>query len=193
MLPTLNLISVLAAVVFFFLPWTSIECRGERMATQTGLQVISGSAKMEPSQEPVRLQLGNTEDSSLGNSYLAGAALFCTGAGLILALAAVFNGKRELSGAPGVLCAIALGCLITQASLGFPAKATLVKRFTAAPDAKKSPLDGLGKEISREVVDRIQVHPLSWFHLELAALGIPALLSLNRLLNRMRIDSERRA
>jgi hypothetical protein len=194
MLPTLNLISALAAVVFFFLPWTSIECRGERMATQTGLQLISGSAKMEPSTDPVRIQIGTTEDASLGNSYLAGAALFCAASGSILALAAVFNGKRELSSASGILCTVALVCLITQASLGFPAKETMVKRFSGAPSAGKSasPLDSLGEEISREVIDRLQVHPLPWFYLELAALGIPALLFVNRLLDRMRIATERR-
>ena len=69
MLPTLNFVSALAAVVFFFLPWTSIECRGERMATQTGLQVISGSANVEASTDPVRMEIEASGEVSLGRSY----------------------------------------------------------------------------------------------------------------------------
>ena len=194
MLPTLNFVSALAAVVFFFLPWTSIECRGERMATQTGLQVISGSAKVDDSTDPVRMEIEASGEVSLGRSYFAAAALLCAVSAVVMALAGATRGRRDLSGASGALCAIALTCLITQAAMGFPAKETLVRRISEGPSGEPagSPLEVLGKEIAREVVDRIQVHPMFWFYLELAALGIPTVILLNRLLDRMRISSERR-
>ena len=194
MLPTLNLVSALAAVVLFLLPWTSIECRGERMATQTGLQLIAGSAKMAVESESARIELEEQEETSLGRSYLAAGALLCAVSAAVMALAAATRGRRDLGRATGVLCTAALACLITQASLGFPARETLVRRISGGPagEAPGSPLEVLGEEISREAATRIQVHPLPWFYLELAALGIPALLLLNGLLDRMKPDAGRR-
>lgn len=193
MLPTLNFVSALAAVVFFFLPWTSIECRGERIATQTGLQLIAGSATVAAETESARVQVEAEEKRSLGISYLAAAALLCAISATVMALAAATRGRRDLGRASGLLCAAGLICLITQASLGFPARQTLVNRIAGGPagEAAGSPLEVLGEEISREAADRIQVHPMSWFYLELAALGIPALIMLNGLLDRMKPAAER--
>ena len=194
MLPTLNLVSALAAAVFFFLPWTSIECRGERMATQTGLQLIAGSATMAVESEQARIEFEQQEETSLDRSYPAAVALLCTVSAVVMALAAATRGRRDLGRASGLLCTIALVCLIAQASLGFPARETLVRRISGGPagEAPGSPLEVLGEEISREAATRIQVHPLPWFYLELAALGIPALLLLNGLLDRMKPDAGRR-
>ena len=165
------------------------------MATQTGVQLITGSAKSEQASDDERIKVEAKSEDSLGNSYLAAGALFCAGCAAVLALAAATRGTRELSIAPGVLCAVALACLITQAAMGFPAKKALEEKLSAAPAIREkgSPLDALGAEISREVVNRIQVHPMPWFYAELAALGRPTLIFLNALFDRMRRASERRA
>ena len=196
MIPKLNLLSALAAVLFFFLPWTSIECHGRQMATQTGVQVMTGGATQIEQTDSIRLEVKSRKDPSLGRSYLAIVALLCAVSAVVVGFAAVVTGHGNFSGGPGMLCAWALACLIAQAALDFPAKRELTKELAGKSrglSKSKSGAEGLEQALSEEIGSRIQVRPLPGFYAELAALGIPTLILLNGLLDRLRAASEKRA
>jgi hypothetical protein len=196
MIPKLNLLSALAAVLFFFLPWTSIECNGRPMATQTGVQVMTGGATTVEQTDSLRLEVKSRKDPSLGRSYLAIVALLCAVSAVVTGFAAVVTGHRHFAGGPGMLCAWALACLITQAALDFPAKRELTKELAGKGSGlskSKSGAEGLEQALSEEVAARIHVRPLPGFYAELAALGIPTLILLNGLLDRLRAAGEKRA
>jgi hypothetical protein len=188
MLPKLNLVSTVAAVVMFFLPWLSIECSGERMATQSGFQTITGKATptREAAARDIRL---DRSEGSLGHSYLAGMALVVTGIGAVVAFMALGTGRRDLASFSGGLCSAAFVCLLIQAAIGFPAEKELLKDLRdkrPAGSPHDSPFEELGNELSKELNVRIRVTTLPWFYLQLLALSIPSAIFLNDRLGRMK-------
>ena len=194
MIPKLNFISALAAALFFFLPWTSIECNGRPMAKQTGVQVMTGGATAVEQTDSLRLEVKSRKNPSLGRSYLAIVALLCAVSAVVTGFAAILTGHRHFSGGPGMLCASALACLIAQAALDFPAKRELTKELAGKNrGSAPSGVEGFEQVLSEEVAARIQVRPLPGFYAELAALGIPTLILLNGLLDRLRAAGEKRA
>ncbi|WP_035612597.1 hypothetical protein [Haloferula sp. BvORR071] len=190
MIPKLNIVSALAALVFFFLPWVSIECNGRRMGSQTGVQMIVGSAtSAAPStpQQPGEFRLSERKES-LGTSYLAAAALIAVASALLISFAALVKGDKDSERGGGILCVFALAFLLTQAALGFPAKREMEKVLEKQrdPGAEKGPHDDVGKQIAQQLVASVDVKPTQWFYLELAALGLPALILGNALLDRLK-------
>ena len=190
MIPKLNLVSALAALVFFFLPWISIECSGERMATQTGVQLITGSATptREAEARGAKMERRGNDDSA-GHSYLAALALIGALAALVISFSALTTGRADLARGSGVLCAASLACLLLQAALGFPVKSAMEKDLETGKQPSHqevAPLDEIGRGLAKEILARIQVHPTPWFYLELLALGIPSAVLLNSLLDRLR-------
>lgn len=190
MIPKLNLVSALAALVFFFLPWISIECSGERMATQTGVQLITGSATPTRNAEARGMKMESRgNDDSAGHSYLAALALIGALAALVISFSALTTGRADQARGSGVLCAVALACLLLQAALGFPVKRAMEKDLETGKQpshGEATPLDEMGKGFAREILARIQIHPTPWFYLELLALGIPSVVLLNSLLDRLK-------
>jgi hypothetical protein len=189
-IPKLNIVSALAALVFFFLPWVSIECNGRRMGTQTGVQMIVGTAT---SVSPVETRPGTSqvqvgEDKSLGISYLAAAALIAVASALLISFAALIKGDKDNERGGEILCTLALAFLLAQAAVGFPAKREMQKAVDEQGDAKpaKGSLDEFGKQIAEQLVVAVEVRPTQWFYLELAALGLPALILGNSLLDRIK-------
>jgi hypothetical protein len=180
-IPKLNIVSALAALVFFFLPWVSIECNGKRMGTQTGVQMIVGTAtSVSPASQP-KAEFRNSEGKeSLGSSYLASA--------LLIAFAALIKGDKDNERGAEILCTLALVLLLTQAALGFPAKREMQKALEEQRNStpEKGSLDEMGKKIAEQLVVAIEVKPTQWFYLELAALALPALILGNALLDRMK-------
>lgn len=186
MIPKLNLVSALAALVFFFLPWVSIECRGERMATQTGLQMVIGSGTPENRTRQGVLEVDEEEMQSLGHSYLAAVALIAIIGALLMALASLIVGRRDLDHGCGVLCAAALVCLVLQFSFGFPAQKA-IRDDLLKPRSGGLTIDiPLGEAAQKEVLDSIRVIPLPWFRWELAALALPTLILGNAFLDRIK-------
>jgi len=187
MLPKLNLVSAVAAVVLFFLPWLSIECNGRRMATQTGVQMIVGKATPTPQAISEHIHIEG-RDESVGHSYLAGLALLTTGIAAVVAFMALRTGRKDLSRFSGGLCSCAFACLLAQAALGFPAKKELLKGANPIPGAREIDvsLSDAGRALTQEIAGRIQVTPLPWFYLELFLLAIPSAVFVNGLLDQVK-------
>jgi hypothetical protein len=188
MIPKLNVVSVLAALVFFFLPWVSIECGGSRMGAQNGFQTIVGvgspSSEAAAKNAPAR---GGGRSS--GNSYLVAFALIAVISAAAMAWAALLSDREDLSDAVGMLCATALACLVAQAILGFPVKREVMKATRTANDPAAVGAGSFGeleKMLSNELAGRIEIKMTPWFFLELSALGIPSVLLMSTLAGRLR-------
>ena len=188
MIPKLNLVSALAALVFFFLPWVSIECNGKRMGTQTGVQMIVGAATTTPAFQSGGAVPQTEDKKSLGVSYLATAALIAVVAALLVAFAGLIKGSSDDELGAGILCTMALAFLLLQAALGFPAKTELQKALDAQGEftQPKDALNQAGKAVAEQLVGMLEIRPTPWFYLELAALGIPVLILGNALLDRIK-------
>jgi hypothetical protein len=188
-IPKLNLVSALAALVFFFLPWVSIECRGERMATQTGVQMLIGSATATQRSKDKQVKFAD-EGESLGHSYLGAIALVAVAGALLMSFAALIAGRRDLDHGCGVLCAVALVCLLLQLSFGFPAERAIREDILKPPSSEgvtmNIDLGEMGQTLQKEVLAGIRVAPLPWFYWELAALALPTLVLGNALLDRIK-------
>lgn len=180
MLPKLNLVSALAALVFFFLPWVEIECSGEKTATQTGFQAITGTATPnKPAQAQGPKLDGGSE--SLGNSYLAAFALVGVISAAVIGFASMISDRADLARATAFLCGCAFVCLAIQLVIGFPVETTLREKLGGQQELAgkpKGPLDEIGREFARKLAAEVKVRPAKWFYLELGALGIPPLLML---------------
>lgn len=178
MLPKLNLVSALAALVFFFLPWVEIECSGEKTATQTGFQTITGAATP---MKPLKGTHPDESGESLGNSYLAAFALVGVVSAAVIGFASMISDRADLARATAFLCGCAFACLAIQLVIGFPVESTLREKLGGPQEAAgkpKGPLDEIGREFARKFAAEVKVRPSKWFYLELGALGIPALLML---------------
>ena len=189
MIPKLNIVSALAALVFFFLPWVSIECNGKRMGTQTGVQMIMGTATSStPQGRPETPQAKMDEGKSLGTSYLAAAAAIAVASALLIAFAALIKGDKDNERGAEILCTLALVLLLLQAAIGFPAKREMQKSLDEQRGATpaKGSFDEVGTQLAEQLVASVEVRPTQWFYMELAALGVPALILGNALLDRLK-------
>ncbi|WP_367874692.1 hypothetical protein [Luteolibacter sp. Populi] len=187
-IPKLNIVSALAALVFFFLPWVSIECNGKRLATQTGVQMIVGATTPNPAFQSRMPTPRKEEKQSLGASYLAAAALIAVASALLVAFAGLIKGSSDDEFGAGILCTMALAFLLLQLALGFPAKREMQRALDERGQVsqQKNALEPLEKSIAEQLAGGLEIRPTQWFYLELAALGIPVLILGNALLDRIK-------
>jgi hypothetical protein len=214
--------SSLAALVLFGLPWIDIQCSEKSMVTQTGFQAIYGGASMS---DEMRAQAGRsgTDDNSNSGDSMGSAPLLAIA--LIAILGAVAHsgialfrggdraeyGWRPYTGTPciallfnrdraecfsSILPAVALGLLLMQLMLGFPAKKKVLESMSQKPPESKSvddPFSGLGESMAAAMMMNIRVKTTPVFYFELLALGIPTLLLVNGFIDKRRKESEQAA
>lgn len=192
MLPKLNLVSALAALVFFFLPWVEIECSGEKSASQTGFQTITGMATPTKHSQAQGAKLEG-DGESLGTSYLAAFALVGAVSAAVIGFASMISDRADLARATAFLCGCAFACLAIQLVIGFPAETTLREKLGGQKEVAgqpKGPLDEIGREFARKLAAGIEVRPSKWFYLELGVLGIPPLLMLGASVGSRRVPRD---
>ncbi|HSP41740.1 MAG TPA: hypothetical protein VLO11_02615 [Luteolibacter sp.] len=188
-LQKINLVTALAALVLFFLPWIDIQCSGTSMATQSGVQVIYGGGS--PSQEMKDLDEkgGESEGESMGFAPLVGLALLAVIGAVAAAFAAIRSAAPVRGNLPGVLCAVALGLIALQMSVGFPVKKKLAEELSAQSQSEQradDPFAGLGEGMAQAMMMQIQVRHLPSLYFMLVALGLPTLILANGLIDRMK-------
>ena len=190
-LQKINLVTALAALVLFFLPWIDIQCSGTSMATQSGVQIIYGGGS--PSQEMKDMgekdQDGGSDSESMGYAPLVGLAFLAVIGAVVAAFAAIRSAEPGSGNLPGVLCAVALGLIALQMSLGFPVKKKLGEELSAQGQAEHragDPLAEVGESMAQAMMMQIQVRHLPSLYFMLVALGLPTLILANGLIDRMR-------
>lgn len=169
-LRTIKLTSAIAALVLFFMPWIDIQCSGKSLATQAGIQTITGMAT--PSSE-IEGIMKNDRRESLGSSALVATALLATGLGIACLLMALFNGNSKLDALGSILCVLALMCLLTQLFQGFPIKQQLIAKISM--DQASNPM-GMSDSLGFMMAANIQTVILPGFIATCSLLGIPSLL-----------------
>ncbi|PIR71965.1 MAG: hypothetical protein COU42_02990 [Candidatus Nealsonbacteria bacterium CG10_big_fil_rev_8_21_14_0_10_36_24] len=85
------------ALVCFFLPFSHISCQGEKIATLTGVQLVTGTTIGSP-----EMSFGSRENRQVDPEPLAILAFLCTFGGV---------GVSVLRGKKGVLASAITGCL----------------------------------------------------------------------------------
>ncbi len=187
MIAKLNLATTLAALLLFFLPWIDIQCSNQRLATQTGIQTIYGGGS--PANE-AEVKAVVKDEESLGASVWVGIALLAVMGAVVAAFMALSGAQGRAANAVGVCCAIALAALAIQAMAGFPVQTKVERGMTPTrrvePVNPANPFQGMGAGMAAAMMMNVKIKYLPPFYLELLALGIPTLVWINRLLDRLR-------
>jgi hypothetical protein len=194
MIQKINLASTFAALVLFFLPWVDLQCSGQSLATQTGIQVIYGGGSPSPELESMAKDPERSADhtlakeESMGYSILIALVFVLVAAAFVANLLSLRMGTLDQSNI-GLVCAIALLLLITQASIGFPAAAKLKEAMQEAGSTTtktESAFDAMGESMAKAVMINFKANHTPWLYLEMLALSIPALIYANGLIDRLK-------
>lgn len=187
MIAKLNIVSTLAALVFFFLPWIDIQCSNRSVMTQSGAQIIYGGGSVPKELKAMEDEAKRTgtarKEESVGISILVGIAwLAVVGAAVTSFLA--FRGTSPFPGnTAGVLCAVALTAISIQMAVGFPVVGKMTEDLSKESRGRAGGALFPGIEVAAAI---IQVRQLPALYLELIALGIPTLILGNSLLDKMK-------
>ena len=188
MIPKINLVSSLAALALFFLPWIDIQCSNKSFATQTGVQTICGKGTTSKEFDAGKSQSSSSsdKDESMGYSILAGVALIAVVAAVVCSFLLI----RGTAGLPrdlvGMLCAVAFAALAGQMMLGFPVKGKIDESMSESVKRGNNGDPFAGAGIAATMMMNIQVNYLPAIYCELFALGVPTLILANRLLDKLK-------
>ncbi len=169
----LNFFTLCGAIILFFLPWTTVQCSGHPVATQSGVQSIYAGASLSGELRGAANPRENPDEKAnadLGYAVLVGLALVAAIGGAIVAALALFKGMTAAA-KPGMFAAAALVLILIQLAVGFPINNTLTK---ARSEAAKTPQD-----MNFGAVVPISADRTFWFYAELILLAIPAGIFIN--------------
>ncbi len=197
MLQKLNFFSIFTALVLFCFPWVDIQCSEKTQATQSGLQVVYGGAtsfrdagETKPKNPENPEKPDNEAQETLGFAPLTATALALLIAAGYISWRELRSGKHHPDLLATALPAIALGLLLLQLKVGFPAEKRLPELLASKP-ASRSPekpvenfFQALVAQGSVVVAGNIEVKTLPSFYYLLATLGVPSLILANSLLNK---------
>lgn len=184
-LPRINTVTLLGALVLFFLPWTEIQCSGRHVATQSGLQAIYGGFSLSDDlQAKMDAEQGSAEpEDDIGYAYPIAIALLLVLVGTLMAgMQLLRAGKAPI--APGLLAALALALLALQIAIAFPVNREIARQMA---ESAASESDALAQSMSAMI--EVRADRTNWFIFELLCLAIPAGLYLNSKLPRPRQPS----
>lgn len=164
------------------------------MATQTGLQVIYGggsaSDEMKNLGDDTQTKSDSKSPDSMGYSPLIGLAFISVVSAAVFSYLALFRGSEGAVQYSSILPAVALGLILIQLMIGFPAKKKITESMTqGAAESRKSQSEddefsGLGESMATAMMMNIRIKTTPAFYLELLALGIPTLLLVNGLIDK---------
>jgi hypothetical protein len=194
LLQKINLVTSLAALILFFLPWIDIQCSGKSMATQTGIQTIYGGASpaqdMEAFEKAGRgRRNGGSSDDSMGFAPLVALAFLTVAGAVVSGFLAIRFAGEAYHNFTGIFCAVALGLLALQMMIGFPVKKNLGEQVAAQSKTEQredEPFEGFGEGMAQAMMMQIQIRHLPALYIELILLGIPALVLANGFIDRLR-------
>lgn len=194
MIQKLHIVTTLAALVLFFLPWIDIRCSQQSFATQTGFQTIYGGGSVSGAMEGFAEESGQAKaerensDESLGFSPLVALALLCVIGAVVMSFIAFRSGEAKQSNLVGALCAAALVLISAQMMIGFPAKKAVGKGMAEMSKTQTSgdPMDEMSKGMAQAMMLQIDVRHLPALYFALAMLGLPTLVLANGMLDRLK-------
>ena len=194
--------------VFVLRTEADIQCSEKSMATQTGFQVIYGggstSEEMKAMGDHSRRMSTSTKTTSkspdsMGYSPLIGLALISVVAAVWFSYLALFRGSDRADRYSTILPAVALGLVLLQLMMGFPAKKKIIEAMSEVSSRSQSsktkddPISGLGESMASAMMINIRVKTTPALYLELLALAIPTLLLANSLIDKHKKQGEQDA
>ena len=194
LLQKINLVTSLAALILFFLPWIDIQCSGKSMATQTGIQTIYGGGSPAQDMEAFEKEgrgrrSGVSDDDSMGSAPLVALAFLAVASAVVVAFLTLCSAKEASLNLTGILCAVALGLLALQMMAGFPVKKKLGEDMARQGKIERrgeEPFENFGEGMAQAMMMQIQIRHLPALYIELILLGIPGLILANGLIDRMK-------
>ncbi|MFD0896027.1 hypothetical protein KBB96_08775 [Luteolibacter ambystomatis] len=188
MLRKINLLTLISAIVLFFLPWIDIRCSGQAIATQTGLQTIYGGASPSDQMEAMAKETPSrraqrNDDDSLGWSPVIAVALLAILAGTVFAFLALRHGDSRHDTSTSLFATLGLILIAIQMAAGFPAGKALSDSMAREANSNNDPMTA---GLAGATLMNFDIRPLPALYLELAVLGIPTLIGINGLLDRLK-------
>ncbi len=185
----IKLASTVAALFLFALPWVDIQCSSKSVATQSGLQVINGSGSVSEEMKALGAEDSSptnplASDKSMGYAPLVGVALILVVAAVIFSCLSVFKSDARADKISLILPVIALGLLLIQLVIGFPAKNSILEAMSKETSESQYGDDEFANSMASAMMMNINVKTTPVFYLELFALGIPSLLLVNGLIDK---------
>ncbi len=167
LIPKINFGILIGALLLFLLPWTSVQCNGREIASQSGVQSVYGGISMSGELEG----LGKGETSPMQNkkggtgaAVIVAVALLFVFVALVVTSLIVFNNLKP-SIDPGMISALALGLLLLQAVIGFPVDKSVSEDQQQAPASAQ----GMPKELEMKMTSS----RTPWFYFEVIFLMVP--------------------
>ncbi|MGB0766630.1 MAG: hypothetical protein ACPGYV_02850 [Phycisphaeraceae bacterium] len=168
-IPNINFFTLLGACLLLFLPWTLVQCNGEAVGTQNGLQVAFGGFSSSPRFESMANQEESEDesDSELAFAYLTVASIVALLLGVVSAGLCYFKNTRSTKEA-GLLACLAFGCIFAQTLVGSP-----IEREVATMYEDEDPAEDNMERAMRSAIN-FDVTYTNWFYLYLLCLALPA-------------------
>ena len=126
-----SILSLVAALGLFFLPWMELECSGMSMASQTGVQALTGEVVMGSDIENTMNNIGNEFGQAMGAEQMSekaepksdyvDKAIYILIAAVVIVIAIVLCALGQFT-IGGIFGAVAGLLLIMQIAAGFPVK-----------------------------------------------------------------------
>jgi len=157
----------LAALILFFMPWTTITVNDESIVSQTGLQKMMGAFPVNDEMAQPEAEEGEQQNEEI--SYFALIVFLLVLGGVVISGMTLFKGF-DSSLSPGLIAAVALAALLLSSIMGFPIDREMVVIEEAMKEeAKIYRLMGWKRSDPELDVSRTFI-----FFLEMLALTIPA-------------------
>lgn len=194
LLQKINLVTSLAALILFFLPWIDIQCSNKSMATQTGIQTIYGGGSPAQDMEAFEKEgrgrrSGGSDDDSMGFAPLVALAFLAVAGAVVTAFLAIRFAGESRNNLTGILCAVALSLLALQMMVGFPVRKNLGEQLAAQSKTElrtDEPFKEFGEGMAQAMMMQIQIRQLPALYIELVMLGLPTLILANGWIDRMK-------
>jgi len=179
MIKKLRLGTSIAALILFALPWIDVRCSDQSMFTQSGFQTIYGGASLSEGMKGLANDGASDSDEveSLGAAPLVALALLAVIGAAAFSAVALFRGGESARMLSTSLPAVALGLLLLQLMVGFPAKKTITSQMSEG----QSEMDR-----AAAMMMNIQVKTLPAFYFQLLLLAVPTAMLANGLIDRHR-------
>lgn len=180
MLQKVNIISSLAALALFCLPWVNMKCSGITFATQSGLQIIYGgdSVDKEVLAEAIKEMPQAERTEKTGESVLILFSLIAVIGAIAASSLRFFKEDRIPKNLTAIFCTVALLMILTQMAVEFPAEKALRKMLT---NKDKS---NVKEGAEMKMIFKIDYATGLW--LEMMMLSVPILIVANTLMDTLK-------
>lgn len=176
------MVSIVAAVLLFLMPWLDIRCSGTEMASQSGVQAAVGDASLSDRFERMREEdadsTGNDVPQDDKESLDVAPGALAGGLWLLVALAFSINalpGRRDSRRQAVIFATLALLAVAGQAAWGFPMENRIDEFYEEMTEMEMEEENPFAKSMAAAMAI-IECRYTPWFYADLLFMAVPLLL-----------------